>query len=121
MALPNPGDSPVLLHNPRCSKSRAAKTLLEERSVPFEVRAYLEDPLAADELQELARRLKRPPSEWTRTKEAAFADAGLQADAASEAWIAAIAAHPILMERPILVTGDGAAVGRPPEEILALV
>ncbi len=121
MALPRPGDLPQLLHNPRCSKSRAAKALLEERNVAFEVRAYLEEPLDVAELRELASRLSRAPSEWTRKKEEAFKAAGVGADAPDDDWFSAIAKEPILMERPILVTGDAAAVGRPPEDILELV
>ena len=67
---------PVLIHNPRCSKSRAAKALLEERGANFELRLYLEDPLTRDELAELQRRLGRPAHEWVRRGEPAFAASG---------------------------------------------
>ena len=119
MALPN--DAIVLLHNPRCSKSRATRALLEERGVEFQERRYLDEPLSRAELEDLAKRLGRPVGEWVRRKEAAFSEAGLAADASDDAIFEAMAAHPILMERPILIRGPRAAVGRPPEDVLALL
>jgi arsenate reductase len=121
MALPQSDRELVLLHNPRCSKSRAALALLEERGVSFVVRRYLDDPLSKPELDELARRLGRPPREWIRSKEAAYADAGLSEHSAADELTSAMAAAPILMERPVLIRGGRAAVGRPPETILSLL
>ncbi|MDX1649129.1 MAG: arsenate reductase (glutaredoxin) [Myxococcota bacterium] len=115
------GDRLVLLHNPRCSKSRAARALLEERGAAFRERRYLEEPLDRGELAELRRRLGRPVLEWTRTGEAAWKEAGLDRDADEEALLEALAAHPVLMERPILVRGRRAVVGRPPETVLELL
>ncbi len=115
------GDRLVLLHNPRCSKSRAAHALLEQRGVDFEERRYLEEPLSREELEELSRRLGRPPGEWVRRGEDAYTEAGLDASSEASALLDAMAAHPILMERPILVRGDRAIVGRPPEDILGLL
>lgn len=120
MPLPS-DDTLVLLHNPRCSKSRAALALLEERGLAFETRLYLEDPLSREELDELARRLGRPASGFVRSKEEAFAEAGLAPDAEDLAILDAMARQPILMERPILVRGSRAAIGRPPEDILGLL
>lgn len=111
----------VLLHNPRCSKSRAARALLEERGVRFAERRYLEDPLSLDELRELAARLERPPREWARSGEAEFAAAGLDGSSSDDAILRAIAVHPILLERPIAMRGARACVGRPPERILDLL
>ena len=121
MVLPNSADSIVLLHNPRCSKSRATKALLEERGVEFAVREYLEDPLTSDELRDLEKRLGRPISDWIRTGEAAYSEVGLSDGADSAALIECVAKHPICMERPIVVRGDAAAVGRPPEAVLSLL
>lgn len=121
MVLPNSADSIVLLHNPRCSKSRATKALLEERGVEFAVREYLEDPLTSDELRDLEKRLGRPISDWIRTGEAAYSEAGLSDGADSTALIECVAKHPICMERPIVVRGAAAAVGRPPEAVLSLL
>ena len=120
MALPN-DESLLLIHNPRCSKSRAAKSLLEERGVPFELRLYLEDPLSRAELGELRGRLSRPAREWVRRGEPAFAAAGLGPESDDGTVLGAIAKHPELLERPILVSGDRAVVGRPPEKILELL
>lgn len=121
MSLPASDDATLLLHNPRCSKSRAAKALLEENGVAFEERLYLEDPLSQEELDELAARLDRPVAEWVRKGEAAFAAAGLASDSDDASLLRAMATHPILIERPILVRGSRAVVGRPPENVLELL
>ncbi len=120
MALPD-DDRLLLLHNPRCSKSRATRELLEQKGLDFGERLYLEEPLSRAELQDLAKRLGRPAKEWVRRKEEAFGTAGLHPDAGEEEIVEAIAAHPILMERPILVRGARAAIGRPPEAVLELL
>ena len=120
MALPN-DDTILLLHNPRCSKSRATLALLEEKGAAFETRLYLEDPLAEDELRELGQRLGRPAIEYTRTGQAEFEEAGLSKDASEAELLAAMAKTPILMERPVVVRGDRAVIGRPPEDVLALL
>jgi arsenate reductase len=119
MPLPE-DDTLVLLHNPRCSKSRAARALLEERGVPFVERRYLEDVLSRSELGDLRGRLERPPAEWVRKGESAWAEAGLAAGASDEAILDAMESHPILIERPIAVRGRRAVVGRPPENVLEL-
>jgi len=120
MPLPD-DDSLLLLHNPRCSKSRAALALLEERGVDFAVRAYLDEPLDASELEALRQRLGRPAGEWVRRAEQAYAEAGLDPDADEASILAAMAGHPILIERPVLVRGPRAVVGRPPERVLELL
>lgn len=111
----------TLLHNPRCGKSRAAKALLEKRGVAFTERLYLNEPLSLEELKELARRLGRPAREWVRKGEDAFDEAGLSASSADEQILEAMAKFPILIERPILIRGAKAVVGRPPEEVLKLL
>jgi len=121
MALPTSEDELVLLHNPRCSKSRATLALLEERGVDFALRAYLEDPLSPDELRSLGERLGKPVAEWVRKREKEFAEAGCSDESSEDDLVAAVAAHPILMERPILVRGGRAVVGRPPEDVLSLL
>ena len=112
---------PVLYHNPRCSKSRAAKQLLEERGIAFRVVEYLETPPTRADLEGLARRLGRPVSEWVRRGEDAYEAAGLGADSSDDELLDAIAAHPVLLERPLLVCGERAVVGRPPERVLELL
>ncbi len=110
-----------LLHNPRCSKSRQALALLQERGVSVRERRYLEQPLSRDALARLRRRLARPAGEWVRRGEAAFAEAGLSAASSEAEILDAMARHPILIERPIALRGERAVVGRPPEEVLSLL
>tara|TARA_R110002096_G_scaffold100339_15_gene222467 strand:- start:8790 stop:9191 length:402 start_codon:yes stop_codon:yes gene_type:complete len=121
MALPTDDDTILLLHNARCSKSRAALKVLEERGVKFEERSYLETPLSVDELKDLAQRLGRPAREWTRKGEDAFAAAAIADSTDEGAWLDAIAAHPILLERPIVIRGGRAVVGRPLTNVLELL
>lgn len=118
--LPTTEGSALLLHNPNCSKSRATLGLLRERGIDFEVRRYLEEPLARAELQELQRRLGRSAREWVRRREEPYSESGLDADSSDEAILEAMAAHPVLMERPIVVRSDAARIGRPPESVLEL-
>ena len=120
MPLPENDDQILLLHNSRCSKSRAAQALLAERGLEFGERFYLDEPLTRAELEELRVRLDRPVREWTRRGEAAFAETGLGADSDESAWLDAIAAHPILLERPIVIRGAHARVGRPATNVLEL-
>lgn len=110
----------TLLHNPRCSKSRATQALLDEAGVAFTVREYLKEPLSEDELRTLRSQLGRAPREWVRTGQDEYRAAGLDANSSDDELFAAMAAHPILMERPIVVHGDAARVGRPPHQVLEL-
>lgn len=108
----------MLLHNPRCSKSRAAVALLERYGVEHTVRKYLDEPLSLDELRILKQKLGREPAEWIRWGQDEAK--GLDKDGAAMDLLGAIAEHPILMERPILVRDDDAFVGRPdPEEVFS--
>ena len=104
----------VLLHNPRCSKSRGALELTGER-VP--VRFYLDDPLTYEELRELLAILGVRAIDITRTGEARFKELGLTGESDDETLLRAIAGNPILLERPILVRGGRAVIGRPPERV----
>jgi arsenate reductase len=112
---------PLLLQNPSCSRSREARALLVERGVAFRERRYLDDPLSRAELEQLAARLGRPVREWVRRREQEYAAAGLSDRSDAAALLDAIAAHPRLLERPILVHGERAVVGRPPEAVLTLL
>ncbi len=114
MSLPS-DDTILLITNQACSKSRATQALLEERGVTFEVRAYLENPLDRGELEDLGTRLGRPVGDWVRRGE------GLDVPADESACLDAIVANPVLLQRPILVRGQRAAIGRPPEDVLTLL
>lgn len=109
----------VIWHNPRCSKSRETLALLQARGIVPEVRLYLQDPPTAAELRAALTALGRPAAALVRRGEALFRDLGL-ATAGEGTLIAAMAAHPALIERPLVLHGDTAALGRPPEAVLAL-
>ncbi|MCL6298758.1 arsenate reductase family protein [Streptomyces kronopolitis] len=108
--------------NPACSKCRSAVEILDEEGAHYTVRKYLEDPPGAEELRAVLRRLDLEPWDITRTQEAEAAELGLadweRTDAARERWIAALAAHPRLIQRPIITADDGSAlVGRSAEAV----
>jgi arsenate reductase len=109
----------TIYHNPRCTKSREALALLREEGVEPRVIEYLNQPPDAATLRALLKRLGLRPIELIRKKEAAFGELGLADD--DEALIAAMVEHPILIERPIVVKGKRAAVGRPPERVLEVL
>jgi arsenate reductase len=112
----------VIWHNPRCSKSRETLGLLQERGVEPEVVLYLEAPPSAEELERVLGLLGVEPRALMRTKEALYAELGLDDPSLGrEALVEAMVAHPILIERPVVVRGDRAALGRPPEAVLALL
>jgi len=112
----------TIYHNPRCSKSRQTLALLEEHGVSPQVIEYLKTPPSQDELKELQQKLNLPIADMLRTKEKEFSQAGLNAPGVSDDIIRkAVAEHPILLERPIVTCGDKAVIGRPPENVLALL
>jgi arsenate reductase len=112
-----------LWHNPRCSKSRATKQILDDAGVTYQERRYLDDPPSVDELDTVLRALRREPWEITRMGEPVAGELGLRTWPHDRArWIQAMVEHPILIERPILVMEDGRAVlGRPPEAVRELL
>ena len=112
----------VLYHNPRCGKSRAALALLRERGVEPEIVEYLKTPLSADALRDLLGVLGVGARTLLRTGEAPYRELGLADPARTEeALIAAMAAHPILMQRPVARRGARAVLGRPPERVAGLL
>lgn len=112
----------TIYHNPRCSNSRGALELLHARGIEPVVVEYLKTPLDAASLTALVARLGVPVRELMRSKEDAYQTLGLGDAARSEAdLIAAMAAHPELLNRPVVVTPKGAALCRPPERVLELL
>ncbi|BBF99224.1 MULTISPECIES: arsenate reductase (glutaredoxin) [Pseudonocardia] len=108
-------------HNPRCSKSRATLALLQEHGVEPTVRRYLDDPPTRAELERALVELgTEDPLALTRTGEPAFREQGLKG-ADRETLLDALAAQPKLIERPLVRSGDRAVLGRPPENVLALL
>lgn len=112
----------TLYHNPRCSKSRGALELLEARGLAPVIVRYLETPPGEAQLRELLRKLGLPARQLLRSGEDEYKTLGLADPALGEdALIAAMVAHPKLIERPILVVGDKAVIGRPPEKVLEIL
>lgn len=112
----------TLYHNPRCSKSRGALELLEERGFNPDVVRYLENPPDAATLKALLGKLGIGARQLLRIGEDEYKELDLANTALSdEQLIAAMAAHPKLIERPILVVGDKAVIGRPPEKVLEIL
>jgi arsenate reductase len=112
----------TLYHNPRCSKSRGALELLEARGLQPSVVRYLETPPSAEQLKSLLGKLGIAARELLRSGEDEYKTLGLADASLSEAQlIEAMVRHPKLIERPILVAGDKAVIGRPPEKVLELL
>lgn len=114
--------SVTIYHNPRCSKSRQTLALLQERGIAPTVIDYLRTPPTAAELAGLLDKLGIGARDLIRNKEPEYRAAGLDDPALDDsALVAAMAATPKLIERPIVVAGDRAALGRPPEAVLAIL
>jgi arsenate reductase len=111
----------VFLHNPRCSKSRAALELVREAGVELPVREYLKEPLTIDELRHVVNVLGVRPIDIVRHGEPQYSILGLTDETPDEDVLRAMAEHPILIERPIVVRGKRAVVGRPPETVRELL
>lgn len=109
----------TILHNPRCSKSRETLKLLEDRGAKIEIIDYLNGGLTFDQLKEIVRLLKVPVKEIIRTKEEEYQLVAINLDEEDEV-IKAILKYPKLLERPIVIKGNKAVIGRPPENVLTL-
>ena len=115
-------DDIAIYHNPRCSKSRATLDVLRKRGVEPRIVLYLETPPSAAEIEKLLKLLDVEPREILRADEAEYAELGLgDPKLGRKALVAAIAAHPRLLQRPIVVANGKAAIGRPPENVLAIL
>ena len=118
----------TIYHNPKCSNSRGALALLEAKGIKPTVVEYLKTPLSKAELKKLAAALKTTAGkDWPglrngmlRTKEPVYAELGLK-DASDDELLAATAAHPILLNRPIVTTPKGTVLGRPPEAVKSVL
>lgn len=111
-----------IYHNNRCSKSRATLALLEERGCAIEVINYLDTPPSADELAALLKLLGMTARQLLRSGEAEYQALELNDPALDDATLlAAMVRHPKLIERPIVVANGKAAIGRPPEAVLAIL
>jgi len=111
----------TIWHNAKCSKSRATLNLLEEKGLEPRIVPYLDDPPDADELKRVLGILGFEPRALMRTREAPYDELGLADVVDDEALIRAMVENPILIERPVVIRGDRAAIGRPPENVLKVL
>jgi arsenate reductase len=111
----------TIYHNPRCSKSRTTLALLQEHGVQPQIVLYLETPPDKGELTRLLKKLGMTAAQLVRRGEDDYKASGLAANSSEQQIIAAMVKYPKLIERPIVVKGNAAVLGRPPENVLALL
>ncbi|MDO6461944.1 arsenate reductase (glutaredoxin) [Granulosicoccaceae sp. 1_MG-2023] len=112
----------TILHNPRCSKSRATKQLLDENGADYTTVEYLKDTPSREQLENILKLLGYAPRELMRKGEAVYKEKNLSDESLTDdQLIDAMLENPILIERPIVVHGDRAVIGRPPENVLELL
>lgn len=111
----------IILHNPRCSKSREALKLLEEQGEDIEIIKYLDDVPSRESLENILSLLKVKPIELVRTNETIWKERYKDATLSDNEVIEAMLENPILIERPIVIKGNQAAIGRPPRLILDIL
>jgi len=110
-----------IYHNPRCRKSRETLELLQSKGHEPEIVLYLENPLTQKQLTSILAMLKLPAHKLVRKTEPIFKEKYKGKELTEAQWIKAMIAHPKLMQRPILVKGKKAALGRPPEQVLEIL
>ena len=111
----------VIYHNARCSKSRAACELVAAQGIDAEIVDYLKNPPGKEDLRALLKKLDMKPAELVRRGEEAFKMHYSGRTLSDEQWLDALLAHPVLIERPIVVRGARAVIGRPVERVLELL
>ncbi len=112
----------IIFHNPRCQTSQAALRLLNEQcEVPVTVREYLKEPLNQKELTEIIKKLGIKPEELLRKTEALYKESYKDKELSDKEWIKIMSENPILIQRPIIVSGNKAIVARPPEKVMEIL
>ena len=112
----------TIFHNPRCSKSRNTLNLLKENGIEPDIRLYLIDPPSSVELQDIIDKLNIHPKDLLRKGESVFKELNLnQQEDRTDVIIQIMSENPILIERPIVIRGEKAIIGRPPENVLSLI
>ncbi|MEM6321634.1 MAG: arsenate reductase (glutaredoxin) [Bacteroidota bacterium] len=109
-----------IYHNPRCGKSRQTLQLIQNKGVSPEIILYLKKPISKEELTDLTKKLGIQPSELVRKNEAIYKEKFKGKEVSEADWLDHLITYPKLIERPIVVDGDRAILGRPPENILGL-
>jgi arsenate reductase len=110
-----------ILHNPRCGKSREGMQFLQNRGIQFEEILYMEKPLTKEEIKTILKKLGIKPIDWVRKNEEIFKTRFKDIDMSDEAWIDAFMEFPKLMERPVVINGNKAIIGRPVENIAKIL
>ena len=112
-----------IYHNPRCSKSRQTKAILDDQGLDYDVIEYLQQPPTAAELKMILGMLGKKPVEIIRSGEKLFKELGLSKkdERPDDEWVQIMVDNPLLIERPIVVKGGKAAMGRPPEDVLNIL
>jgi arsenate reductase len=111
----------TIFHNPKCSKSRTALAMLEDRGIRPKVIEYLKTPPTSGELLRIVAKLGIAPEQLVRKGEQVYKDLHAGKALTDTEWIEAMVANPILIERPIVVRGERAVIGRPPENVEQLL
>ncbi|MES0491340.1 MAG: arsenate reductase (glutaredoxin) [Leptospirales bacterium] len=112
----------TIYYNPRCRKSREALQIIRDRGIEPDVRYYLEEPPSTSELAEILRKMGKRPRDIFRKSEPLYKDLGLKnKDLPDDVLLEHLNKHPILIERPIVVKGQRAVLGRPPEDIKKII
>jgi len=112
----------IYYHNPRCSKSREGLSILEKNGKNFKIKLYLSEEITFMELNEIINKLKIKPIDLVRKKEKIIKEKGIDLDSMTDKKIIeTLVSYPVLIERPILITKDKAAIGRPPELIKSIL
>ncbi|PWJ44508.1 arsenate reductase (glutaredoxin) [Sediminitomix flava] len=110
-----------ILHNPRCTKSRQTLALIQEKSEDISIIEYLKTPPTRDELKDILKKLDMNASQIIRKGETIFKESFKGKDLTEDEWLDAMVEFPKLIERPIVIKGDKAVIGRPPENVLEIL
>lgn len=113
--------TPIIYHNPKCSKSRATKDILTKKNIEFTTVEYLKTPLNTNEIKEILKELKISAQELMRTGEVEYQEQNLANENNEDVLIQAMLKTPKLIERPIVRTDKGTVIGRPPENVLTIL
>lgn len=109
-----------IYHNPRCSKSRQTLSILEEEGIKPNIIKYLDDTPSVEELSTIVKQLGIKPEALIRKNESIYKEKFREKDLSDEEWMEAMVRYPKLIQRPIVVKGNRAVIGRPPENVRAL-
>ena len=122
MTRPMSDEKITIYHNPRCSKSRETLSILEENKKNAKIVEYLQEPPDSQTLKDVIAKLKIKPADLVRTNDQAFKETGLNIDSMNdEEIIEAICRFPAILQRPIVVSGNKAIIGRPPTNVLDII